>query len=350
MFNVQLTHSVNTLIAEIDCQIECFECAFYLIKDGNRISTRWYSREPAFKFDFGNEPGIYSVVGFVKGNDGQIHSKNSRSVIVSGNLIEVAALQQCELDGPHLVRVNGLDIPIIIAEKKEKRLFVLFSGAVDRSKVGLPVFHRWTWHARFPGTVLCVSDPTLGKDPAIGLGWYIGDVLNNGAEAVAELVRQIAHRQGVSLDRVITYGSSGGGFAALMVTAHLAAGTAVAINCQVDALHYHEGAVRTLCDTCFQGASVDAVRSQHADRVSVLGRWKEIADVAHAVLVQNKGDQFHYNHHYKRIASILGLDESGGTSRNGRHHAFVYDDPSGHGPEPADLVGQIIDCAVRYAQ
>lgn len=123
----------------------------------------------------------------------------------------------------------------------------------------------------------------------------------------------------------------------------------MAINCQVDALHFRKGAVDTMLNVCFQGASRDEVRAKFNDRISVLEGWKIASGSAHAVLVQNKGDHFHYVNHYKKMASILGLSDEGGVSENGRHYSFVYSDQSGHGPEPSDLVSEIISCALRYA-
>ena len=349
MFSVHLVIAGNLLRASIDGGNEESQCAFYIIKNGDRVATQWYQDSYQFSFEFDKQPGIYSVVGFLKSKDGVISLQNSKSIIYGGDTINVEALGTCELDGPHLVSSRGLKIPIIIDKKEEKFLFVLLSGAIDRKRQIPPVFNRWTWRARFPGTVLCISDPVLEVNSSIELGWYIGNDAVNGAEAIAELIIKIATRLDIPLHRVITYGSSGGGFAALKITETLKIGVAVAINCQVDVLHYHEDAVDTMLNVCFQGASRDDIRAKFNDRISVIEGWRIASGSAHAVLVQNKGDHFHYVHHYKKMASILGLSDDGGASENGRHYSFVYNDQSGHGPEPSDLVDEIISCALNYA-
>lgn len=349
MFDVKIRKNKNILIAEIEHVTGAYQYAFYLNKDGNRVATQWYSSASTIEFDCGNEAGIYSAVGFLKSEDGDIKLKNSKSIIYGGDAINPEDLSTCELNGPYLVNSRGLKIPIIINHKEEKFLFVLFSGAIDRKRQEPPVFNRWTWRDRFPGTVLCISDPVLEADPSIELGWYIGSDTVSGAEAIAELIITIASRLNIPLNRVITYGSSGGGFAALKITETLKRGVAVAINCQVDALDYREGAVNAMLNVCFRGASRDDVRSKFNEKISVLEGWRISSENAHAVLVQNKGDNFHYLHHYKKMASILGLSDEGGVSKNGRHYSFIYSDQSGHGPEPDDLVDKIISRALRYA-
>lgn len=85
MFNVQLRQDSTILIVEINGDTAQSQYAFYLNKNGSRIAIQWYSNSPKFEFDCKNEPGIYSAVGFLKDDDGQIHPKNSNSLAIRAN-------------------------------------------------------------------------------------------------------------------------------------------------------------------------------------------------------------------------------------------------------------------------
>jgi hypothetical protein len=351
MFDIKLINNGNILTAEITSKEQSVEYAFYIIKDGITITTQWYSNSPSFCYDCNNEAGVYSTTGFLKKADGQILMKSSKWVVIHGTPLLIDSLAELDLNGPSLIRSNELDIPILIKVKKEKRLFVLLSGAIDRSTQNPPIFHRWTWHEKFPGTVLAISDPTLNLDPEIGLGWYIGSKHNDATEAVAEIIRQVAQKQEIPLENVIMYGSSGGGFAALMITAKLGQGIAVAINCQINALHYLDDAVKTMLRVSFNNIDKQEVQETYPNRISVLENWKISQNTAHAILIQNKGDTFHYEHHYKKFAEFLNLNlTESSLSKDGRHRAIIYDDESGHGAEPEKLVEEIINYAVQYTK
>jgi len=134
------------------------------------------------------------------------------------------------------------------------RLYVLLSGARDLKSRAWPNFDRWSWAPVFPGSVLCVADPTLALDTdRLRIGWYVGTRERDWLQGLADLVGAVADKAGVATRQVVCYGSSAGGFGALALACRLGDATAVAINPQTDVLKYHVRPVRQFLRIAFPG-------------------------------------------------------------------------------------------------
>ncbi|EKO3902480.1 hypothetical protein P0F36_003320, partial [Vibrio metschnikovii] len=123
-------------------------------------------------------------------------------------------------------------------KENSDRLFVLFSGNAMRDKNDPPVFQRWSWADYFPGHCLYISDPTIRLDEKLGLAWYSGNESYDPYPKLLELIYDVADLSGIDLDRVTTYGSSGGGFAAMKLGIMEPKISVVTINPQVDITKY----------------------------------------------------------------------------------------------------------------
>ena len=259
-----------------------------------------------------------------------------------------------ELDATALIQLD--DTSFLIADREVElhcrlkllpeadRLFVMFSGAVDRSKP-LPVFARWNWGKVLGGHVLSVCDPTLFLDDQLRLGWFVGNRTLDPMGALVRIVDRVRALTRIGEGRVIFYGSSGGGFAALLAAASLPHGRAIAINPQSEIINYYPRAVADVARVFAKGWTPARCRDAYPLR------WSALAAVAEAnraqrdlriVYAQNLIDKWHHARHYIPFCAQTGASASGGLSRDGRIRTHVFSSPEGHGAEPAEVVKFIL--------
>ena len=230
--------------------------SFYVFRNGEKIHTQWYSPNPVLRFCIQAEPGLYQVLVFLLTPDSKTIKKYSNTVFPYPIVYSLGHAFKRPQPEERTLLLHGKywKFPTLYFDGKEQqRLFVMLSAAVDRSKYRLPVFNRWTWAEmkKFPGHVLCVADPTLELHDAMNLGWYLGTDENDASEELSRFIRRFAEVLGIPEDKIVIWGSSGGGFAALALASRIEKATAVAVNAQTDILAYeiarHIEAVRRSC-------------------------------------------------------------------------------------------------------
>jgi hypothetical protein len=267
-----------------------------------------------------------------------------------GEFAGLAALESAALhDGRFSVVEDEGRFDCYIVQKAVPRLFVLLSGARDPARNPLPKFDRWSWSGMYPGSVLCVSDPTLYLDPAdLRIGWYVGTERHDWLKALARIVMSVATRLGVASSQIICYGSSAGGFGAMMLAAELGDATAVAINPQIDIADYLERLVQPFLDLAFGGRRHDMLDPDEMRRLSVIRRFKEVRGVK-CLIAQNLQDKFHHESHFRKFCRAFGVPVDGGASPDGRFVSLIFDSDLGHGPEPKELAPELIERGVALS-
>jgi hypothetical protein len=105
-------------------------------------------------------------------------------------------------------------------KKGSRKLVVMLQGAIDRTKVLLPVFQRWSWSEDIKSSVLILNDLTL-FDNHLKIGWWQGDENSYALPSACDFMSLVIRKLGYSIQDVLFYGSSAGGFAALMMAGHL---------------------------------------------------------------------------------------------------------------------------------
>lgn len=337
--------------------------AFYLVRDGKRVAIREYrknGREAVFQGPHPN--GTYRVTGFCF--DG---AEDAKRISYSDSLCISRAAKSAIIPQPEFVasvkrftdRLNAGDVQrfdikigsmtynLLKGVFREGRLYVMLGGAVgNRDQVQLPRFNRFSWQDLFPGTLVCIADPTLYLDNKLQLGWYIGTPEHNVAHNIVRIVNAICKKLSLKKEDVVFYGSSGGGYAALQCCAYMGGGaTAIAINPQVKIVNYKVDVVNAFLTSCFHGISKNEAVCLYEKRFSAIEAWQEnSASMSRCLIVQNIQDRFHYNKHYREFASAFGIPDNGKTA-DGRMGSFVYDHPSGHDAEPKLMVQSILNSA-----
>lgn len=120
-------------------------------------------------------------------------------------------------------------------------LIVFFSGSRSRGGKNLapyPTFSSWSWYKDVNASVLCIDDPMYNTYPQIALGWFYGTDTDNFRQDTAVLIKKIASLLGVPDKKIILYGRSGGGTAAVAVSDFIDGCCVCAINAQYDLENY----------------------------------------------------------------------------------------------------------------
>lgn len=211
------------------------------------------------------------------------------------------------------------------------KVIILFNGALTNAKLEAEKapFQRWSWAKRFKHPVFCVVDPlTVGKDRIV-LGWYLGNSGQNSLpqtlQPVIDQVRKIS-----SQAKIVGFGSSGGGFAAIGATLLGCMDQAIAINPQTDALRFEvrsavEAFQKKRLNTPCQSNLIDYDHSGMRSQASI-------------IYVQNVYDEHHFNDHYSPFRVSV--------EKRLRRAAFKFieyhDKKAGHIPPDLDGLCSII--------
>jgi hypothetical protein len=245
----------------------------------------------------------------------------------------------------------GLRYECFLQKFDSDKLFVILNGAVNRSNVELPIFSRWNWIGLFKANMLGVFDPTIYMSGDLRLGWYIGSERVDVTAGLVALIERVASLLLIDPRRIILYGSSGGGFAAMATAARFPQGKCISINAQLDIVNSHEEfhkrfervfsprlmfkEAAVLYPTRF--SAIEAVRDAQTN-----GRWTRV------VIVQNTLDPPPYMHSYKEFSDTFGLPEKGGVNPDSGMMSMLYTLDIAHGREPPDVAVDIMSRGVPF--
>ncbi|TYO96888.1 glycosyltransferase [Desulfallas thermosapovorans] len=244
---------------------------------------------------------------------------------------------------------EGLEYDFIYLPAPVNRLFVLLTGAVDRSKTNPPVFHRWSWASYFPGHCLYIADPTLKLYKDINVAWYIGTLKTDVISIIAQLIIDVAGKLNMPLGDVIIYASSAGGFAALKLSSIIPDIVVVAINPQIDVTQYKNKSVDKYLSYCFDGIDRTNAIINYPERFSIIPFCNKIKNNK-VVYVQNRLDKHHYHTHFKLFNRAIGLNAANNYRINNIKAIFFEHEDGHRKAEPPELFPTIIETAIGLSR
>ncbi|MCR1163666.1 hypothetical protein NEK97_19550 [Paenarthrobacter sp. UW852] len=152
---------------------------------------------------------------------------------------------------------------------------------------------------------MALSDPALYSSSQVRAAWFMSDS-EDVIDAMAVYVKKILDKLGLKNEDVVIYGSSMGGFGALMLGAELAGSFAVAEVPQLDMRKYPiRGAIRAL-ERHVINQDLEEFYKQHPERVNVLDRFQERRVLPKLKIVTNRADTgFQEQMHFLNELSTL---------------------------------------------
>ncbi|WP_152683302.1 hypothetical protein [Kocuria sp. SM24M-10] len=232
---------------------------------------------------------------------------------------------------------GGKPLDALLVNKGSDILVVNLHGALDLKTQTPPRFERLRSISQFDVSALYFSDPTILLGKSMQLAWYTGWDGVDVQQIIADW--SLIAARSIGATRIVFSGSSGGGFAALQVSALTPGSLAVPINPQTSIYGY-------LADNKYWGpqhtyllavwpqiapgglSSVDFSKDWTAvldDRVSAMRRYEHPLDnYVFAVINRN---EFHYQKHW---LPLLGAAARGGNL--GRFWVQEYEGSLRHNP------------------
>lgn len=212
---------------------------------------------------------------------------------------------------------------------------VFFHSALTARKFDFPVFAGVGISSGLPTNRVFITDPTLYLDGKLMLGWYAGNVKQPRLQWA---IRGILNRLIPTEQRVVTFGSSGGGFAALYYAGTREGATAVPVNPQTNLARYVPAAVARYTKLAWGLTGADALEEMTA-----------VTDVARvyrspgrrAFYIQNQNDPTHMKDHLGPFMDALPDGHC--------VHPVLVDGEQGHRPPPKSSIRAVLAAAVAGA-
>lgn len=233
-----------------------------------------------------------------------------------------------ELPARFDVYCNPFNFQFFFVHKpKAEKLYIVFSGSRTLN-MQPPVFKRHSWNDGFDGSVLYVGDPLFSLYPALELGWYLGTSEIDIYPLMTILLQVVWQKYGFK--HVLTYGSSGGGFAALKIAEYLPC-SAIAINPQIYLQNYPY--FQNFCKiTGFKNKGININRAMITP-----------SPLASYFIIQNDTDTHHLRSHLYPLMKSQGLLPKYGLTGARNIHVWQYHAYGGHNAqEDINLLRQIL--------
>jgi hypothetical protein len=235
-------------------------------------------------------------------------------------------------DSPTIYRVKLLDdIKFSLLTKIQPKadfLLVLFNAAQKSKSERNPTFMRWSWAEKANFSYIVIDDPFASSFTSTNIGWYIGLKDFDLQKYICSFAESVIKRIGITTNELIFYGSSGGGFAALMAAIRMKGSTAVVHNPQTNVLRYSKRLRTNFIDIFGEDESI--IKQFFYHRFSVNEAMDYYNNAPNVLYRQNTQDLSHlnqhlgpFNKHYHKIIKQQDLDKSS-------FNVIMYDDPKGH--------------------
>jgi len=233
---------------------------------------------------------------------------------------------------------GGIPIDVLVSPGTSETTIFFFHGAIERHFT-LPVLSGLGISGGLHANRVFISDPSLALDYDLLLAWYAGNFKQPDLQqSLVRILKKIA--TSLQSKRVVFFGGSGGGFAALYFASHFSNSLALVFNPQTNIAKYSKRAVKDFTKKAFK------VDTNDSDPVSQLPS-KVISDLCEVyktprntkiAYLQNLNDQTHIESHLLPFATEMHAD----------NELLLLKEPwqEGHSPPPKDLLTQVLNLAV----
>ncbi|WP_443347913.1 hypothetical protein [Arthrobacter rhombi] len=240
----------------------------------------------------------------------------------------------------------------LLVNKESDTLVVAFHGALNRQKYAPPRYERFRSLDKFSVSALYLGDPALYIGPKLELAWYTGWHGLDLYPLFAAMITAAAAKIGAS--NIVLTGGSGGGFAALQVSALIPESVAVVYNPQTSIYAYEHpkwpympqrSYIRHVWPELLDGPAADFDFSTDwtvpmGDRLSAVRRYSTPRD-NRVVFMINRQDTHHIEKHFKPFADVMEVNPA-------RLKVIEYDGGSGHNPTTFAQFKEALDGAVDW--
>lgn len=325
----------GSIIAEVTVPKadETTQYAYYLCeKNQGVLEKRMYTGETTCSF----QPpcaGQYYVRAYVRWReagspDYTIVAKNTKFIgIHSTKHLRYEELEQEDFQAErgifYDILWDGLHYEFFI-QSKPKSTQAIILGTGDVGQHPRPYFSRISWANEFPCTSIYYSDPASYLPPCT-LGWGYGANDRWYLKDIAVLLQKILEKLNIRLEDTLFYGSSGGGFTAMLLASMFRSRASV-INPQFIVENYHESHVKLMKQACLKEGE-----TLIPERTNALALFQQTGYFPPLHVMQN----IYSDRDIKtQITPFLEQLSANPMDCNGRLRLDFYADEGGHGAMP----------------
>lgn len=208
-------------------------------------------------------------------------------------------------DGVHRIRV-GIDndrhvaLHVLIREVHGTPLTVHFYGAqTQRAGADTPIFKSLRMSTALNTSFVLVHDPTLDIDGDLGIAWFEG----HAGFPASPVIRAVLHHVStvMAAPRVVLWGGSAGGFAALRNVGSIPNATALVWNPQTSIARYLQAPVKRYAQAAFDSAELPSVRDLNGDFVFDLTEQRQPNWTDAPIVYLQEADDRHVREHLSHL-------------------------------------------------
>ena len=226
----------------------------------------------------------------------------------------------------------------LVGASSPDALVISFHGATDRQKVVLPRFQQ-AFDAGPRAAYLSISDPTLLDNVKLRLGWYSGSESFPLRSILLELLLNTIAV--LRPQRTLFFGSSGGGYAALLYAKSVEGAVSLTINPQTDILSYYSSHVKDYFASCWPRVA-ESERTSGPLLCDLATLYKDNPGKVSTVILSSAGDRQHFINHVSRFVGGVGL-----TTRSRLILASDFFGTMGHGGSiPSSVIRRWFNAAL----
>lgn len=191
-----------------------------------------------------------------------------------------------------IVNKDDVKFEFLIRRKfSSKKLIIFGSGAYDNNKINLPVFQRYSWSDNFEENLIFYNDPTLYLGD-ITLAWGYGTEKEHYLKIIGNILKRIIKIMNINNKDVGIYGSSGGGFMAIMLSTFIRGSKAIVNNPQTNIGRYHIRLIKKLFSLLYPEIELQKALSFYPERVNVVELFKKENYIPNIIYFQNVASKF----------------------------------------------------------
>lgn len=216
---------------------------------------------------------------------------------------------------------------------KAKTLVVSFHGAYNvNTPASYPMFWRIKSLSDRTGAFLAFTDPTrlFGEDEDILLSWFIGKSGWDPQSAILGVIE--AAMKSTGAQRVMLVGGSGGGFAALRVSAALTGSCAFVQDATVSLKRHNPKIKKSYFRKAWPGCDPEEMMKSLPELFDMPLHYRLRNPKNFVFMTQSTLDQAHLNNHFALFAEAHNLSVNGGQTHDQSRILKAYKPKvSGHG-------------------
>ena len=275
-----------------------------------------------------------------------------RSVIEWPSLDAFLATAEVQ-SGVHSVPIGELagrqiSYDFLLTARPGTVLLCHFHGNTPRDGINLPIFTGLGVTSSITASMFVPSDPILALDANLGLAWHFGCEgipLQAITVSIVKKLQTILHAT-----RVVTWGGSGGGFAAIRVAKDMPNSIALAWNPQTNITKYVQDPVNRYLRIAFPTIVADGTFPSHREQFPSLCTDEFLDGYQGRILYLQERTDWHVDAHLKPFLAAFCRKTLSNITDSSDFSGFVTDQlylhldhwENGHVPPSKDVLAKIL--------